>query len=61
MSANYSSNCPISRPAEILEDNYVDVGGMAWSDRIGLFYASENPLLPIKQPNVTSLNTTMAG
>lgn len=52
--ASYSSNCPVSRPAQLDVKEDADFGGLSWSNKQGLFFASENPLLPIKKPTPLS-------
>ena len=48
--STYSSNCPVSRPAEVGWREDDDFGGISWNDKHGFFIPTENPMLPIKQP-----------
>lgn len=50
--SDYSSNCPVSRPVPSdIRGPWEDVGGLAWSDEIGLFFPTETELLPIRRPH----------
>jgi hypothetical protein len=50
--ADFASNTPISRPAQLDWKADWDIGGMCWSYQWGMFYqsTSNNDLLPFRMP-----------
>lgn len=51
--AEYSSNCPISRPTVLGYEEHAQMGGMSWNDRYGLFFATDDELRPMRHPVLT--------
>lgn len=56
---SYSSNCPVSRPAISDVDIDADLGGLAWSDRVGLVFPVDGEVAPLKHPHLLSYRPTV--
>lgn len=50
----YSSNCPISRPAQLDYEVDASFDGIAWNNKYGLFIPVEGDMLPMKHPHLLS-------
>lgn len=55
----YASNTPISRPAATGVQVDADFGGIAWSNKHGFCFVSDNELLPMKLPAFHSYRPTV--
>jgi len=55
----YASNTPISRPAATGVQIDADFGGIAWSNKHGFCFVSDNELLPMKLPTFHSYRPTV--
>lgn len=55
----YASNTPVSRPAVTGLRIDADFGGIAWNDKHGLCFVTDDELLPLKIPAFHSYRPTV--